>query len=173
MEDQPEWLTQAESCSSQLSIFNSSRREDEQDKFFQDLFDTKEYFSDLDRLRRMSNEPISRCSHCGAKRMQPHFMEHIIVLRELLGFPFVVTSAYRCPDHPIEAAKEAPGAHTTGMAIDIQVYGNNAHRLLDAALRAGFSGIGISQKGDHSTRFIHLDKIGSLEGRPRPTVWSY
>ena len=114
-----------------------------------------------------------RCSHCGDERMQPHFMEHIIVLRELLGFPFVVTSGYRCPNHPIEAPKESPGAHTTGMAMDIQVSGNNAHRLLDAALRAGFSGIGISQKGDHSTRFIHLDKIGNSEDRPRPTVWSY
>ena len=114
-----------------------------------------------------------RCSHCGVEEMQPHFMEHIIVLRELLGFPFVVTSAYRCPDHPIEAAKEAPGVHTTGMAIDIQVSGSNAHRLLDAALRAGFSGIGVSQRGSHATRFLHLDKASNSEGRPRPGVWSY
>lgn len=95
------------------------------------------------------------------------------MLRELLGFPFVVTSAYRCTNHPIEARKDSPGAHTTGQALDINVYGNNAHRLLDAALRTGFSGIGIAQKGEHSIRFIHLDDLGNSDDRPRPTVWSY
>ena len=114
-----------------------------------------------------------RCSHCGAEKMQSHFMEKVIILRELLGFPFIVTSAYRCENHPIESRKDSPGAHTTGQALDINVYGNNAHRLLDAALRAGFSGIGISQKGKHSERFIHLDNLGTSDDRPRPTVWSY
>lgn len=63
MEKKQEWITQAENCPSQLSMFNSYRQEDE---FFQNLFDTKECFSDLDRLRKMSNEPISKCQHCGA-----------------------------------------------------------------------------------------------------------
>ena len=63
VDDIPEWLVEAENCPDQLSMFDSPRQEDE---FFEDLFDTKEYFSDLDRLRRMSNEPISKCRHCGA-----------------------------------------------------------------------------------------------------------
>ena len=114
-----------------------------------------------------------RCSHCGINNMNNLFMQRIVMLRELLGFPFVVTSAYRCKDHPIESRKDSPGAHTTGQALDINVYGNNAHRLLDAALRAGFSGVGIAQKGEHSIRFIHLDDLGNSDDRPRPTVWSY
>jgi len=114
-----------------------------------------------------------RCSHCGINNMNNLFMQRIVMLRELLGFPFVVTSAYRCTNHPIEARKDSPGAHTTGQALDINVYGNNAHRLLDAALRAGFSGVGIAQKGEHSIRFIHLDDLGNSDDRPRPTVWSY
>ena len=114
-----------------------------------------------------------RCSHCGINNMNNLFMQRIVMLRELLGFPFVVTSAYRCTNHPIEARKDSPGAHTTGQALDINVYGNNAHRLLDAALRAGFSGVGIAQKGKHSIRFIHLDDLGNSDDRPRPTVWSY
>jgi zinc D-Ala-D-Ala carboxypeptidase len=100
-------------------------------------------------------------------------MQRIVMLRELLGFPFVVTSAYRCKDHPIEARKDSPGAHETGQALDIHVYGNNAHRLLDAALREGFSGVGVSQRGEYSKRFIHLDNLGNSNDRPRPTVWSY
>ena len=114
-----------------------------------------------------------RCSHCGINNMNNLFMQRIVMLRELLGFPFVVTSAYRCTNHPIEARRDSPGAHTTGQALDINVYGNNAHRLLDAALRTGCSGIGIAQKGEHSIRFIHLDDLGNSDDRPRPTVWSY
>ena len=67
MDEKTEWLTQAENRSGQLPMFNPHRQGGRaQGEFFQDLFDTKEYFSDLDRLRRMSNEPISKCHHCGA-----------------------------------------------------------------------------------------------------------
>ena len=114
-----------------------------------------------------------RCSHCGINNMNNLFMQRIVMLRELLGFPFIVTSAYRCKNHPIEVRKDSPGAHTTGQALDINVYGNNAHRLLEAALRAGFRGIGISLIGKHSERFIHLDNLSTSDDRPRPAVWSY
>lgn len=102
--------------------------------------------------------------------MDDFFMEQIVHLREELGFGFVVTSSYRCPDHPVEARKSSPGAHTTGKAMDIKVSGKRALLLLEAALRRGFIGIGVNQKGDHSQRFIHLDMWN--EG-PRPAVWSY
>jgi len=42
-----------------------------------------------------------------------------------------------------------------------------AHRLLVLACAAGFTGIGVAQKGNG--RFIHLDDL--QEGRP--AVWSY
>ncbi len=113
-----------------------------------------------------------KCSHCGKSGMDPNFMARIEALREQLGFPFPVNSAYRCPDHPIEARKSKAGAHSTGHAIDIGVRGEKAHTLLDAALEAGFTGIGINQKGS-SGRFIHLDDIENSPERPRPTVWSY
>jgi len=42
-----------------------------------------------------------KCSHCGESRMNESFMNKIETLREQLGFPFPVNSAYRCPEHPI------------------------------------------------------------------------
>ena len=111
------------------------------------------------------------CSHCQQNKMDGYFMEKIEALRESLGFPFIVTSAYRCPKHPIEAPKKLSGAHSTGQAIDLAVQGENAYRLLNGALRAGFTGIGVNQKGD--SRFIHLDNIKNSKGRPRPWIWSY
>ena len=111
------------------------------------------------------------CKHCEEQGIDPAFMQKVDKLRGELGFAFPITSAYRCPDHPIEARKHAPGAHASGRAVDIAVRGEQAHRLLPAALDAGFTGIGVSQKG--GVRFIHLDDLPNSEGRPRPHVWSY
>lgn len=117
------------------------------------------------------------CKHCieegitdSHENMDEGFMENIVMLREKLAFPFIVTSAYRCPNHPIEARKSSPGAHSTGKAIDIHVTRKRAHRLLKEAMAMGFIGIGVSQKGNDDSKFIHLDMW--YEG-PRPNVWSY
>ena len=108
------------------------------------------------------------CSHCGKNEMQPDFLQKLQMLRSVYGKPLRVTSGYRCPEHPIEAKKVKPGAHASGCACDIGIDGADAHRLLKLAFAAGFTGIGVQQKG--SGRFIHLD---TLEGGLRPNVWSY
>lgn len=108
---------------------------------------------------------------CGGEmRMDPEFMSQIVAIRRQLGFPFPVTSAYRCPKHNQRVATTGPdGPHTTGLAIDIAVSGRDAMRLLEAALTNHyFTGIGVHQRGEG--RFIHLD---ALKGPMRPTVWSY
>lgn len=111
------------------------------------------------------------CRHCGKNEMKPEFMEKLQHLRTVYNKPMTVSSGYRCAQHPIEAAKTEPGAHTTGMAADIAVQGAEAHRLLQLALEFGFTGIGVQQKG--GGRFIHLDTIPAAPEFPRPTVWSY
>jgi zinc D-Ala-D-Ala carboxypeptidase len=109
-----------------------------------------------------------KCSHCGKNEMKPDFMAKLQALRTTYGKPMRVTSGYRCPQHPIEAKKAAPGAHASGCAVDIGVEGADAHRLLTLAMAAGFTGIGVQQKG--TGRFLHLD---TLTAGTRPTVWSY
>ena len=112
------------------------------------------------------------CQHCGEEGMNEDFMAKIEFLRQELGFPFVVTSAYRCKDHPIEAKKTSgPGAHSSGRAIDIAVRGEQAHKLLKKAFSMGLGGIGVNQKG--SSRFIHLDDLDRSASHARPWVWSY
>ena len=95
-------------------------------------------------------------------------MDLIQQLRYEVG-PLNVTSGYRCPQHPIEAAKQAPGSHSTGTAVDIAVSGSRALAVLSGALGLGFTGIGVKQKGPHAKRFIHLDRAPSQ----RPMLWSY
>jgi len=108
------------------------------------------------------------CSHCGANEVKESLLEKLQVLRTKYGKPMKITSGYRCPKHPIEAKKTAPGAHASGLACDVGVTGGEAHEILKLAFELGFTGIGVQQKG--TGRFIHLDLMTSPN---RPTVWSY
>lgn len=107
--------------------------------------------------------------------MEPTFMEMVDHLREVYGAPLAVTSAYRCPQHPIEAKKTSDrlGAHTFGRAIDLAVSGADAYKLLKLAQEIGFMGIGCAQKGAISSRFIHVDNLSAADKFPRPWLWSY
>lgn len=114
------------------------------------------------------SESEFRCKHCGKVEMQPAFMDKLQKLRTAYGKPMIISSGYRCPKHPVEAKKASPGAHASGQAADIAVQGNDAYQVLQLALAAGFTGIGVNQKG--GGRFLHLD---TLTDPPRPNVWSY
>lgn len=118
------------------------------------------------------DELYCKCGSCtlaSAKKMCPTFMEHLITLRQRCGFAFLISSAYRCEIHPAEIHKEKGGSHTTGKAIDIRCAHSEALKILEAAQKMGvFTGIGIQQKGNYTTRFVHLDSA-----RPSPKLWSY
>ena len=105
-----------------------------------------------------------RCG-CGRNEMRPEFLERLQALRSAYGKPMHITSGYRCPQHPVEAAKVHPGMHSTGLAADIGISGGEAVALLRLALDAGFRGVGVQQKGNG--RFLHVDL------RETPTIWSY
>ncbi len=106
--------------------------------------------------------------------MDEEFLERLEQLRVVFGRSMPVTSAFRCPNHNAQVSKTGfTGPHTTGKSIDIAVSGQDAFDLLALAFLHNFTGLGISQRGPHSKRFIHLDNIGDGPGRPRPTIWSY
>ena len=108
-----------------------------------------------------------RCG-CNGNLQADDFIAKLDALRAEVGFPLPVSSGYRCPDHNARVSTTGrTGPHTTGRAVDLAVDRTRAHTVLAAALRAGFTGIGVQQKG--ATRFIHLDDLAS----GRPTVWSY
>ena len=117
------------------------------------------------------SEKEMACKCCGVYKMDDGFMKQLDYLRQECGFPFKVTSAYRCPKHNQATSNTGPtGPHTTGKAVDISVRGEQAMILIQKAVEAGFTGIGVSQKG--TGRFIHLDTLTS-PAYPRPNLWSY
>jgi zinc D-Ala-D-Ala carboxypeptidase len=113
------------------------------------------------------------CRHTNKAYMCPDFMDKLQSLRDAYGKPLRITSAYRDETHPIEANKPEGRLrpHTTGRAADVAIQGHEAYALMRLAMKMGFLGIGVNQKGDK--RFLHLDTLEAKDGFPRPWVWSY
>ncbi len=124
---------------------------------------------DYDRWPSFTAKEL-QCQHCGKDNPNPEFielMDDVQDLRNKLGFPFPITSGYRCPDHPLEVNKESLGQHSIA-AVDIGVSYHKAEELLGAAYASGkFNGKGVNQKGSANKRFIHLDN------REHKALWSY
>ena len=119
-----------------------------------------------DRWPNFSFKEIA-CQHCQECDINEDFMDDLQTMREFVG-PMKITSGYRCPSHPIEAAKPAPGSHSKGLAVDVSCRGQGAFNVVRAGLEQGMLGIGVSQQGD--SRFIHLDQLSASY---RPSIWSY
>lgn len=117
-------------------------------------------------------EMACRCK-CGMLPT-PGFMDKLQELRDAVGFPLAVSSGARCPAHNAkESHTGETGPHTTGNAADLLVAGDRAFKVVAEATRLKFTGIGISQKGPHGSRFVHVDILSNGPGCPRPFVWSY
>ncbi len=103
------------------------------------------------------------CQETGENEMCPDFLQKLDALREVCGFPFIITSGYRSPNHSIEAKKVRPGTHSQGIAADIKVVGG-AQRMaiIRNASIMGFNGIGVA-KG-----FVHVDTRETT-----PVAWKY
>jgi zinc D-Ala-D-Ala carboxypeptidase len=108
------------------------------------------------------------CKHTGKNAMKPEFMDKLQALRTEYGRPMTISSGYRHPSHPIERGKTISGEHSSGLACDVAVHGADAYRIIQLAIKHGFTRIGVQQKG--TGRFIHL---GMSKNLPNPTIWSY
>ena len=126
-----------------------------------------------------------RCKETGELNMSPMLIRRLHNLREMWGQPMIITSGFRSVNHPAEVKKVSagknPGIHTYGCAVDVQCSGADAYKILSLAILNGFSGIGFAQKGNHASRFLHLDirlvafKEGILKDSiyGSPAIWSY
>lgn len=107
------------------------------------------------------------CSETGTNEMSNEFITSLNELRRRCGFPFIITSGYRSPDHSIEKKKEKPGQHSLGVAADIKVNnGVQKYKIVAEAINMKFTGIGIAKD------FIHVDRR-VLENNASPVIWSY
>jgi uncharacterized protein YcbK (DUF882 family) len=72
--------------------------------------------------------------------------------RGIAGIPFIITSAYRTPEHNAEVGGVPNSSHIKGLAVDIRVKDSvTRYKVLHSLISAGFDRIGIANT------FIHCD----------------
>lgn len=93
-----------------------------------------------------------RCMETGNNEIKDEFIHRLDTLREVCGFPFIVTSGYRDPTHSAERHKpNGGGTHTKGIAADIRVSGGSQRmQIVKFATSMGFS-VGVAKT------FVHVD----------------
>ena len=103
-------------------------------------------------MAKYFNRQEFACQYTGNNEIKPEFIEKLDELREACGFPFIITSGYRDPEHPIEAKKTKAGTHAQGIAADIKVTnGLQRFKIVEEAIKLGFTGIGVARS------FVHVD----------------
>ena len=122
----------------------------------------------------LEGDPKLACS-CGCGLLPDQdFMQRVQMVRDLVGVPLPVISGARCSTYNSKVSSTgASGPHTRRRAIDLGVSGELAYRVVKVASKCGMTGIGVSQKGPHGSRFVHLDDLPNGPGCPRPWIWSY
>ena len=105
------------------------------------------------------------CCGRGADKMVRETVGALDSARDDAGFPLLVTSGYRCPDHNAEVGGVSSSSHMRGYAVDIACEGSRSrHKIVTALLNNGFNRIGIGAD------FIHADRDPS---KPRNVMWIY
>lgn len=116
--------------------------------------------------RFFKESEFNKCTpYCSLQNMEQSFIDRLDAMRLITGVPMILTSAYRSFDWEISKGRTGTGDHPQGKGADIQcTTTGQRHRFLNAAIRAGFSRIGIGKN------FIH---VGSGNNLPEKVVWLY
>ena len=112
-----------------------------------------------------------RCG-CDYSGMSVEFMDKLEKIRidKQWNKPMRLSSAFRCKAYNrVVSSTGETGPHTTSRAVDCLVSGGDTATLTMLAVKHGMTGIGWSQKGEHGSRFLHLDDLEEN----RPASWSY
>ena len=111
-------------------------------------------------------DEFNRCSpSCSLQDMKQTTISKLDTARDVAGIPFVLTSAYRSPEHARSKGRSGTGAHTVGRAIDIRCNtSRNRFLVVNALLKAGFKRIGVGKT------FVHAD---DSETHDQEVSWLY
>ncbi len=101
------------------------------------------------------------CRGTGRLMIVPDAMDKLQTLRDKLGAPMIVNSAYRSPEHNRNVGGAKGSKHMEGIAFDVRMDNHNPDTYISAALSVGFNGIGTYPKQN----FVHVD------ARPTRANW--
>lgn len=85
-------------------------------------------------------------------------MDKLQALRDMLGEPMLITSAYRSPAHNKKVGGVKNSMHLQARAFDVDMTGHDWGKMEEFARAAGFTGFGFYE----NSNFMHMDT-----GKPR------
>lgn len=96
---------------------------------------------------------------CGIRNVSPRALKKLQKMRDIVGRPFTINCACRCPLHNARVGGVPKSQHRAtelmaSTAFDISLTGHNREAMVRAAEIAGFGGIGTYET------FIHVDDRG-------------
>lgn len=105
------------------------------------------------------------CKGTGSILINEDALDKLQALRDSLGKPLVLTSAYRSPEHNRRVGGAKASLHMQGIAFDVVMANHDPHEFEAAARAVGFTGFGYYPKSG----FMHID-IGPARswGTPWP-----
>ena len=102
------------------------------------------------------SEFACKCGQCGKgfADMRMTALTKLYAIREDVGFPLKLLSAFRCEAHNKAEGGADNSAHLRGYALDVRYNTmEEGYALLASAIKHGFFRIGINYKH----KFIHMD----------------
>lgn len=91
---------------------------------------------------------------CGRCELMPslEFVQKLQTLRNKYGFPMVIRSAARCPDHNTYVGGAPNSMHKQARAVDVEVLDDRERRrFVRLAMQHGWGGIGVYDT------YVHID----------------
>ncbi len=104
------------------------------------------------RWRNFSPAEIA-CRGTGQLKIHADALDKLQALRDRLGKPLIVRSAYRSPEHNRRVGGAARSKHMDGTAFDIAMSNHDPAAFEAAARAVGFLGFGFYPRSN----FIHID----------------
>lgn len=93
------------------------------------------------------------CRGTGRLKLNPEAMDKLQALRDRLGKPLIVRSAYRSPEHNQAVGGAPRSKHMDGTAFDVAMSNHDPIAFEAAAREVGFEGFGFYPRSG----FMHID----------------
>lgn len=110
------------------------------------------------------------CKGTGKVMIDPQALDRLQALRDMLGAPIYLTSAYRSPKHNKAVGGVKGSLHKQARAYDVKMHNHCPIELEAIARNAGFTGFGFYPPQGNRYNFIHLDTGSAREWGERWTV---
>lgn len=111
------------------------------------------------------------CKGTGRLVVDDQALDKLQALRDRLGKPLILTSAYRSPEHNKRVGGAKNSQHMQGNAFDVRMDNHDPHEFEAAARAVGFTGFGYYPRSG----FMHIDTGPARSwGTPWPltaTTW--